>query len=182
MRIFCRHNIVNNYKKIIKKGEGMTAYLLSIIGVVMLGVLVDIVVPNGQMNKYIKSMFGIFTVMAIILPIPKIINSNYDFSNFFYDKVSIEIDQDFLQATNKKIVKVLQTNVEKSIEKAGFLNVSCEIESNLEDNVLNIKKVTLNLKNMVISGQMSHINKYTEIVQAVQQVVNVSKEQIVFDE
>ncbi len=47
----------------------MSGYLISIIGVVMLGVLVDLVLPSGQMNKFVKSMFGIFTILIIISPV-----------------------------------------------------------------------------------------------------------------
>ena len=160
----------------------MTGYLLSIIGVVVLGVLVDIVLPKGEMSKYIKSFFGIFTVLVIISPVPKLLNSNYDFSQLFYNQASTTIDKDFVEVTNKKIVEQLEITVEKNCEKIGYMGVKCEIESILEENKLVIKKVIINLKNLVISQNMVHINKYTEIVQAVKQVINVDKEQIVFNE
>ena len=160
----------------------MNEYLLSIIGVVVLGVLVSMVLPQGQMSKYIKSFFGLFTILVIISPVPKLLNSNFDFSSLFYNSVSTTIDQDYLEVTNKKIVKELENLVVKNCEKSGYMGVVCEIESVLEDNVMSIKKVRINLKNLVISQNMVHINKYTEIVQAVRQVVNVDKEQIVFDE
>lgn len=160
----------------------MSGYLLSIIGVVVLGTLVDLVLPSGQMNKYVKSMFGIFTILVIISPVPKLINQNYDFSKLFYNEVSTTIDQDFLTVTNKKIVEQLEISVEKSCENSGYKQVKCEIESILEDNKMVIKKVYLNLQNLVISQNQPHINKYTEIVQAVRQVVNVEKEQIIFNE
>ncbi len=160
----------------------MSGYLLSIIGVVVLGVLVDLVLPSGQMNKYVKSMFGIFTILVIISPVPKLLNQNFDFSKLFYNEASTTIDQDFLTVTNKKIVEQLEISVEKSCENSGYKQVKCEIESILENNKIVIKKVSLNLKNMVISQDQPHINKYTEIVQAVKQVVNVEKEQIIFNE
>lgn len=160
----------------------MSEYLLSIIGVCILGVVVSMIMPTGQMSKYIKSFFGIFTVLVILSPVPKLLNSNYDFSSLFYNQTSTEIDTDFVDATNKKIINQLETLIEKSCENSGYLGVECEIESNLENNSLIIKKVYLNLKNLVISQNVVHINKYTEIVQAVQQVVSVEKEQIVFNE
>lgn len=160
----------------------MTGYLLSVIGVVILGVLVDLVLPTGQMNKYVKSMFGIFTILVIISPVPKLINQNFDFSQLFYNQTSTTVDSDFLEVTNKKIVKQMELSIEKSCENSGYLQIECKIESILEDNKLIIKKVYINLKNLVISQDQPHINKYTEIVQAVTQVVNVSKEQIIFNE
>lgn len=160
----------------------MREYLLSIIGVCVLGVIVSMILPSGQMSKYIKAFFGLFTILVIISPIPKLLNSNYDFSSLFYNQKSTEIDADFIDATNKKIVNQLKLLIQKNCEKSGYFGVECEIESNLENNNLIIKKIYLNLENLVISQNVVHINKYTEIVQAVQQVVNVEKEQIVFNE
>lgn len=160
----------------------MSGYLISIIGVVMLGVLVDLVLPSGQMNKFVKSMFGIFTILIIISPVPKLINSNFDFSSLFYNQASIEIDKDFLEVTNRKIVEQLEKSIESSCEKSGYNNVKCEIESILVENKLVIEKVKINLDKLVISQNVVHINKYTEIEQAVQRVVNIEKERIVFDE
>lgn len=160
----------------------MSGYLISIIGVVILGVLVDLVLPSGQMNKFVKSMFGIFTILVIVSPVPKLINSNFDFSSLFYNQASIEVDKDFLEVTNKKIVEQLAKSIVASCENSGYSKVECEIESILVDNKLVIEKVKINLKNLVISQDVVHINKYTEIEQAVQRVVNIEKEQIVFDE
>ena len=141
----------------------MSGYLISIIGVVMLGVLVDLVLPSGQMNKFVKSMFGIFTILIIISPVPKLINSNFDFSSLFYNQASIEIDKDFLEVTNKKIVEQLEKSIESSCEKSGYSHVKCEIESILVENKLVIEKVKINLDKLVISQNVVHINKYTEI-------------------
>ena len=160
----------------------MSEYLISIIGVVVLGVLVDLVLPSGQMNRFVKSMFGIFTILIIISPVPKLIKSNFDFSSLFYNQASIEIDKDFLEVTNKKIVEQLEKSVIASCENSGYFNVECEIESILVENKLVIEKVIINLDKLVISQNVVHINKYTEIEQAVQRVVNIEKERIVFDE
>lgn len=160
----------------------MNEYLLSIIGVTTLGVVISIVMPTGNMSKYIKSFFGLFTILVIISPVPKILNSNFDFYSLFYNYSSEQIDTDFVDATNKKIVAELEKLIIVSCENSGYSGVKCEIESNLENNQLIIKKININLQNLVISQNMVHINKYTEIVQAVRQVVNVDEEKIVLDE
>ena len=50
----------------------MTAWLLSIVGVVFLGVMVDIISPSGKTGGFIKSMFAIFLVYVVITPIVKL--------------------------------------------------------------------------------------------------------------
>lgn len=160
----------------------MTAWLLSLIGIAFLGVLVDLVLPSGQMNKYIKGMFGIFTVFVIISPLPKLLNIDIDFNSLIYNQSATEIDSDFLQATNQKIKKQLEISVEKNLENKGFLKVDVEILANLEDMKFTIKKVIVNLQNMVINGNLPHINKYTEIKAGVLEILNIEEGQVVFNE
>ena len=38
-------------------GEVLTSWILSIVGIVLLGVLIDLILPNGEIQKYIKSIF-----------------------------------------------------------------------------------------------------------------------------
>ena len=64
----------------------MTAWLLSIVGVVFLGVMVDIISPSGKTGGFIKSMFAIFLIYVVITPIVKLakngefkINEDYNF-------------------------------------------------------------------------------------------------------
>ena len=49
----------------------MTSYILSIVGIVFLGVLVDVIMPDGEMNKYVKGVFSIIALCVIINPLPK---------------------------------------------------------------------------------------------------------------
>ena len=40
----------------------MTSYILSILGIIVAGLLIDVIVPNGTISKYIKSIYSIFVV------------------------------------------------------------------------------------------------------------------------
>ena len=50
----------------------MTSWLLGIIGVIFLGVLLDIMYPNGKTNVFCKGVFGLFAVVVLITPIIKL--------------------------------------------------------------------------------------------------------------
>ena len=41
-----------------KYGGMMTGYILSILGIVIAGVLIDVIMPSGKINKYIKSIYS----------------------------------------------------------------------------------------------------------------------------
>ncbi len=61
----------------------MNEWIMSIVGITALGVLMDILLPEGETSKYIKGIFALFTVFVIIYPLPKIINGNFDYNSLF---------------------------------------------------------------------------------------------------
>ena len=82
--------------------EGCGPYL---VGIVLLGVLIDVIMPDGEMNKYIKGVFSLLALFIIISPVQKLFNNNFDLNNIFYDSRAVETDSDFLDATKKQIKK-----------------------------------------------------------------------------
>ena len=48
----------------------MGEYLLSILGIVILGVVIDVVMPSGSTSKYISGIFAI-VVMFVIKAVTK---------------------------------------------------------------------------------------------------------------
>ena len=52
--------------------SAFSSWLLSVVGVVILGVLIDVVLPEGNVNKYIKAVFAFVIILVIISPLTKI--------------------------------------------------------------------------------------------------------------
>ena len=52
----------------------MTAWILSIIGVVFLGVLFDVICPGGKTNSFIKSIFSIIFMYVVMTPIIRLVS------------------------------------------------------------------------------------------------------------
>lgn len=160
----------------------LSSWVVSVVGIVILGVLIDIAMPEGQMNKYIKGIFGILTVFVIISPITQIFNVNVDFSELFYNSQSTQIDVDYIEATNKLMKEQTEFYLEKELENGGFSNVFVTIGCNLKDANFTITKVVVDIKKMVINTNMTHINKYTEIKNIILNSVTVKESDIVFNE
>ena len=63
----------------------MSGYILSILGIVISGVFIDIIVPSGSTSKYIKSIYSIFVVAVLLMPLLKFINNSNDFEVVYKD-------------------------------------------------------------------------------------------------
>lgn len=53
----------------------MTSWLLSIVGVVFLGVMIDVIAPSGKTNSIIKTMFAIMLIYVVLSPIISLIGT-----------------------------------------------------------------------------------------------------------
>lgn len=57
---------------------GIAQWIMGICGVAVLGVLLDIILPEGKMQKYIRSVFALAMTLVILTPLPSLLNSVYD--------------------------------------------------------------------------------------------------------
>ena len=158
---------------------GFSSWVLSIIGVVLISVIVEMILPKGSVSKFIKSVLAIFIVFVIVSPIATIKDSNY------FDKIinlnAIEIDVNYVKTINEQKVTEYQKNITTILNESGFLNISVNIDAEI-DKEIKINKVYVNICNLVLNGNISHIDKYTKMIAIITSVVDIKKENIVFNE
>ena len=105
----------------------MSAWLISIVGVVSLGVLIEIILPDGDNTKYIRGIFSIIVIFVIISPLPKMMKGDY-FKGFASgDGVQIEIDEEYYQAMKESIHKSVIEGLEEKLSSNGYENVEFEV-------------------------------------------------------
>jgi len=63
----------------------MKAWILSIVGIMFIGVIIEIIMPEGKTNTFIKSMFAIVFMYVVMSPIINLIkDANFiDFNEIF---------------------------------------------------------------------------------------------------
>ncbi len=157
----------------------MAAYILSVLGIVVAGIIIDVIIPSGSINKYIKSIYAIFVVAVLISPIINFLNKNQGF-NFKVD--NYEINESLINYINKQKVSELEDSIKTHLNNEGFSNVDIKIDFVLKNNELALNSCTVNLKNLAISSDKQHINKYEFIRKVVKEYTNLTDEGILFDE
>ena len=149
----------------------MTKWLLSLIGVVFLGVLFDVIYPNGKTNAFCKGLFGIFTIYIIVSPI---INFKLDINNDnnFVDTALVEnINNAKVQAMEIKINNVLKDN--------GISNVYVEIDCDLSNSEFIVENITIDISNLVLDDGLMNINIYEVITNNVVSITGIDKDRII---
>ncbi len=162
----------------------LSKWVLSIAGVVCLSVLVELILPNGQMNRYIKGILSFIIVLVIILPLPKLMNQEVDLDGLFnYDR-GIEVDEDYLYQLNLNKLDSLQEQLENKISSYGYENVLIYISADIFDKEMKIKSVSVDLSRLVITENAEHndiLKIKKDINQIIKNYIGLGEEAIYYD-
>ena len=157
----------------------MSGYVLSILGIVLLGVIIDVIIPSGNISKYIKSVFSIFVVAVIISPVVNFL-SNKNGIKLEYD--NYEMDKQLIEYIFEKRTENEENKIEIYLKDNGFDGIDINLNYSINNNELDYISCTVNLKNLVISADKQHINKYEFITKTVKDFTNLTDEEIVINE
>lgn len=160
-------------------------WIISIAGVICLSVIVELILPEGQMNKYIKGIFSFIIILVIILPLPKLLKSEIDLSNIFNYNQNIEADEDYLYQLNLDKLNYLQEEIQTNAHDRGYKNVKVYISADIFEKQLQIKEINVDLTNLVISNNAEHkdITKIKiDITNIIKSLVSVEEEVIFYEE
>lgn len=161
----------------------LSNWILSIAGIICVSVIVELILPDGQMNRYIKGIFSFIIILVVIMPIPKLLNRDFNFSNIF-DNSGYEINSDYLYQVNLDKMNSVKNEIEKQIEKRGYLNVVVSINCDIFDNSMQYKSIFVDLSDLVISGQAEHnnISKIKkDISNIIMAIIDIDEEAILYD-
>ena len=136
--------------------SGISAWLLSITGVILLSVLCEFVLPEGQINRYTRVIFSFVTIFVIISPLPSLLNKEIDFSFPNYDYT---LQEDYLYEINLNKLDAIQSDLKKEIEEAGIYNVKISISANAYSENLEIYSIYVELCDISFSSDFENKNK-----------------------
>ena len=162
--------------------DKLTSWILSIAGVALLGVLLDLIVAEGRTQKYIRSIFGIITVVVIAGPLVGLAKGDwaFDFKLNNATTAGVQTDANYLTNVYKNKVNIMERGLEKYLAENGYDKAAADITVDVYSENMRIISVHINLKNAVISGEKTHIDKYTEVSRLAAACLNVGKEVIFF--
>ncbi len=123
--------------------SGISSWLLGIAGVVILSVLAELILPEGQINKYIKVIFSFATLLVIIAPLPSLIGKEFDFSNFF--ESTTELQEDFLYQINIDKLNAINEDLTSEIKAEGLSGIEIYINANVISETLEIYSIYVDL-------------------------------------
>lgn len=148
----------------------MTAWILSIAGVTILSVVVDLILPSGQTAKYIKNIFAFVMILVIISPLPALIKGNFNVNDIF-ESEEIVLQEDYIYQVNRDKLTALEEEITSSLEEKGIKNVVVTINADIFQIEMKILEVNVDLSDLVIDENSGHIVIEKAITEVVDRLV-----------
>lgn len=116
----------------------MGQWVVTVAGIAILSVLCDVILPEGQTRKYVKTVFGIVVSLVIVQPLIGLFNGNGLFS---INSGSIEeIQQQYIESVEDRqktsaadSVKLLLEYKGVSVSKITVSDIDMSVTLQLED-------------------------------------------------
>lgn len=159
--------------------ENISGWIMSVVGVCVLGVLVDLILPNGQTKKYIKGVFAFIVVFVIISPLPSVLRKEFSIDDIF-EEDTIIIQEDFIYQINRDRLDSMEEMIILDLEEQGVSNVDIIISANVFTNKMEIDAVFVDLSRVVINEKTEHIDINELVAESILKYVSISKNSIVF--
>jgi len=156
----------------------ISVYLLSIVGVVVLSVILDLVLPGGQISKYIKGIMSVVIVFVIASPLPGIVKNGLSFSYTFNETT---VSSNYAETIKTQNILMAKKMLELELEKEGFAGTKLEIWGDMENGKLKISHIFVDLQNLVLTTKDEHINKYEAIKNLLVKKTGIKQEQVIID-
>jgi hypothetical protein len=119
----------------------MSAWLLSIAGVVVVGVLVELLLSDSTISKFIRSIYALIILFVIVQPLPGLFKNLSDETG---GGLEIEINRELMQSINNQTKDAMEKNVVNALSVRGFANVLIMIDIDKGSTTFKINSVFVN--------------------------------------
>lgn len=160
----------------------MSGWIMSVVSVVVLSVLLDLFMSEGQTKKYIKGIMSIIVIAVIIAPLPNLLKKEINISEAFQnntDYSQIDTDMDYLYRLYSAQYAEKEKTIENHLKEKGIKNCAVRINIYQFDGKIELINVLVSLEKAVITGIDKNININEMIYEAVARVVKVPRELVI---
>ena len=105
----------------------MGKWVVTVAGIAILSVLCDVILPEGQTRKYVKTVFGVVVSLVIIQPLIGLFSNGLE--EILVDNESIIPQQQYVESANSRQNEYAIQNMRRVLESKGIVVKSITINS-----------------------------------------------------
>jgi len=84
----------------------MGKWVVTVAGIAILSVLCDVILPEGQTRKYIKTVVGVIVTLVMLQPIVNLVGNAKDLSTLSSKKSDMIVQQSYLDMVEDKQIEL----------------------------------------------------------------------------
>ena len=153
----------------------MSAYILRIVAVVLFSVIIDILLPSGKMEKFVKICFSLIVVFVIVSPLPAFFGN---LKNYSINGDKQLIDMEYVKKINLQKIDNLEEKIEAELKNYGIENIEIELMCDLTKNEITYLFANVDARSVVLTEKANGIDLNETIKQVVQKFIDIKKENI----
>ena len=154
-------------------------WVIGILAIVILGTVADLLLANTRMGKYVKSIFAAVTILVIILPLPSMFASGCNFDDSFIIQPEFELDQSFIDFSNRIRINSLNRGIEAQLRADGASGTVVEVDGIVVNNEIIVQSVTVNIQNATFDTIVGQLNPRDFIVRRVAEHLHIDRAQVI---
>ena len=158
----------------------LSTWVITIAGVVILVNVCEILMPDGEMNKYIKGTLSIICMFVLISPLPELMKTEINIADIIFGENSmVNIDYSFLDYVNKNKANALSKELETKFEEEGYNKIEVGIlpVSNSTDFV--IDSVVIKLTNLHTESTLTKEKIISRLKDITIELLNIKSEKVI---
>lgn len=170
--------------------EWMSSWAEQIIVAVIIGTIIEMILPNGNNKKYIKTVIGIYILFTIVSPIiskianKDITNIDLNYEKYFKNTDTYQTMSQTLANNNDKTVENIYVNnlkqdMKNKILEKGYIATDIQVQVILDEtsNYGKIKHISFNIAKKKETEQTDTLKEHTtnEIYINAIEKVNIGK-------
>ncbi len=160
----------------------MKSWLLRISITIVIISIMSLILPNGKLSKYIKSIFSLIITLVIIQPLFNFKETQF-ILNFNDSTTETLYQEQLLEYISNQKIKTLESKCKKEIENLGVKEAKVDIQYLCKDGeIKQILKVEIDLSDSVIISDKTNINIIEEIKNVVSNYLSIDSNVVVIYE
>ena len=99
----------------------MGGWVITVAGIAILAVLCDVIMPDGQTRKYIKTVVGIIVTLVMLQPIVNFVGGGAALDlGYSQERYDVELQQSYLEMTGQKRLERERTELPAALDARGI--------------------------------------------------------------
>lgn len=155
----------------------MAAWIMGIVGAIVVTTLIDVILAEGETKKYIKGIAALLVLSAVITPLASLADKDFEFN--YGEETSVpDVNDTYLNRIYLERYKGYELTLQNRLKTAGIDGVVIRIDIAYSDGQVDILNVTADVSNAVITAENKNIDINKTVVSVIKSGLKIDDSKI----